>query len=1221
MARLASVAIGGFYAIPISVLELAVKHLQPPNEGVAIVDPCAGEGEAAFGLRKAFGNRGRLYLAELETTRAGVIQANKNWGDHLAEGDFFNVRCSGGYHKGADLLWLNPPYDTDPEVGRLEERFLLRATPMVRQGGVLSFVVPFHALKASARTLAKHYTNLQCFRFPGEEWGAYKQVILFAARGPDLPDELIDSGLVELVKAWAADPSNLPILGDASSTPFEVPGGGGFAEWRATPIDLKAMQANYDPWRTDKGPVAGIAPPPDVNDLFYRKYPVASRPRAVHLAAALSAGIFNGVRVVADDAASGLPDLLVKGVFDKEFRRIEEKTNKRGEVIAEVEVQHPKLAVTVLDLNTGLFHSVSNSGPHANGAVRSDSMSIKDLLDHYGRSLMRGMLDACPVLHNPDNDPNPLPMPELTRQLFPAQAEAVRTVIKLQRKHPDRGVIILGEIGSGKTSVALASAKALGRKRILVMCPPHLLDSWVEQVRAVVAEATVFILNSIQDVEKFYRYQGGLAIALLSREKAKLGHGWEGVSSNRCPTCGSPVPVDVDFVKRRTRCDHKTLRPENRWAEWLMSALPILLPFMPTHPARKALQNRILNLHLSKLEAAVEWNWGGEAANHLEALVEVIGEGNDDGDLRASLAWLRPELALSLATGFQSDYAEGSGKGDILAALDSAEGIPLFEGLAAKEKQAAESNGGYLSSWGLPWARGFETYRNIMKNGSAHGSNVKRVDGTLVRNGKPRRHVKALHAVLSEVLGRARFRVSKCDEPLYQATGPCRMPLASWIHKRRAACYDMLIIDEAHELSSRDSAQTAAGQKLMEAKVPTMLLTGSLLNGYAESVYMNMYGISPDFRREYGRDNVARFIDRYGYWKRIVQHKDSEGKILAFGSQSERVIRSCRKAGVAPGILPLFQLAHILPLAVTLQKEDLGLGIPPRTDEKVELEAAGDLESNYKALFNRVREEIKDTRFQPGLAGKLWGAMARMPSYLDLACVGNTDDSTFELRWPDNVPERGGDVIMTVPLLDPSVPLPKEQWILDRVAKEVAEGRNVIVLCWHTRLIKRMTGLIQDAGFKAIALDPAKVGTAKRQGWIDRKVVKAKVQVMVCNPVVIQTGLNNLVHFSTQIWAENPMCNAIVFRQACGRIDRIGQDLPSSVVFPVYENSAQRAQHRLLMHKVGVSKSVDGLDPEEALRAAGVVDSEFMGFSVGKQLYQMLMEGESKRPAFSPHRP
>ena len=56
-------------------------------------------------------------------------------------------------------------------------------------------------------------------------------------------------------------------------------------------------------------------------------------------------------------------------------------------------------------------------------------------------------------------------------------------------------------------------------------------------------------------------------------------------------------------------------------------------------------------------------------------------------------------------------------------------------------------------------------------------------------------------------------------------------------------------------------------------------------------------------------------------------------------------------------------------------------------------------------------------------------------------------------------------------------------------------------------------------------------------------------------------------------------------------------------------NTAQDAQHKLLMHKVGVSSSVDGLDPEEALRAAGVLDSEFNGFSVGKQLYKMLTEG------------
>lgn len=46
------------------------------------------------------------------------------------------------------------------------------------------------------------------------------------------------------------------------------------------------------------------------------------------------------------------------------------------------------------------------------------------------------------------------------------------------------------------------------------------------------------------------------------------------------------------------------------------------------------------------------------------------------------------------------------------------------------------------------------------------------------------------------------------------------------------------------------------------------------------------------------------------------------------------------------------------------------------------------------------------------------------------------------------------------------------------------------------------------------------------------------------------------------------------------------------------------------MRKVAVSLSTDGLDAQSALQAAGAGDeSGFAGFSVGKQLYELITGG------------
>lgn len=109
----------------------------------------------------------------------------------------------------------------------------------------------------------------------------------------------------------------------------------------------------------------------------------------------------------------------------------------------------------------------------------------------------------------------------------------------------------------------------------------------------------------------------------------------------------------------------------------------------------------------------------------------------------------------------------------------------------------------------------------------------------------------------------------------------------------------------------------------------------------------------------------------------------------------------------------------------------------------------------------------------------------------------------------------------------------------------------------------------------------------------------------------VQTGLNSLIWFPTIVWAQNPDCNPTIFAQANGRIHRLGQTRPCRVWFPMYRG-LQEAAHRLLLHKVGVVRAVDGLDPEAALRAAGVIaDDTYSGLSVGRALYDMIVRGEA----------
>jgi hypothetical protein len=174
------------------------------------------------------------------------------------------------------------------------------------------------------------------------------------------------------------------------------------------------------------------------------------------------------------------------------------------------------------------------------------------------------------------------------------------------------------------------------------------------------------------------------------------------------------------------------------------------------------------------------------------------------------------------------------------------------------------------------------------------------------------------------------------------------------------------------------------------------------------------------------------------------------------------------------------------------------------------------------------------------------------------------------------------------------------------------------VVCWHIDVLPRLQTLIRDElGEEAPILLADKVPTGKRQDWIDAKIVKPKRRIMLANPVCIQTGLNNLVWFSSQIWIENPACNPTIFRQAIGRVDRIGQKASETRIhLPVYVGTLQEQLYGLLLRKVAVAVSADGLDPESALQAAGAGEDDgyLAGLSLGKQLWEM-MSAEGDAPA------
>jgi hypothetical protein len=485
-----------------------------------------------------------------------------------------------------------------------------------------------------------------------------------------------------------------------------------------------------------------------------------------------------------------------------------------------------------------------------------------------------------------------------------------------------------------------------------------------------------------------------------------------------------------------------------------------------------------------------------------------------------------------------------------------------------------------------------------------------------------------------------------------------RYPVARYISRFKPDMFDLLIADELHEYNqaAAGSAQGIAFHRLAQLNKPIIGATGSLMGGYASSLFSASQALFQSFREEFPRDSRSDFILRYGFLKKeVLKGREEEGIVTGYGSRSERrEVSEDREVtkGEAPGVLPLFTIEYLLKYAIFIHKEDLDEALPTLGEYQVPIvPAASDqygrlLMSNFQTLQQKVLAEIRQGLFN-GKAAKLWGALAELLSALDLCheetgnceIVGEDGKKyrAYQVRYPDELDEETGklvkgELVADMPLLPNSVITPKERWLIEKITEELAKDRPVMVYLRHTgkggnltnrlkRIIKEnVPGLKDEKGGdgqkieKVISLDSAKVATSVREQWINDEVITKGVKVMLVNAVTVQTGLNNLVYFPTVIWFESTY-NAYVYRQANGRVHRIGQCQPVDIFATFYKNTTQELAINLLAQKVTASLQVDGLSVEGALQAAGAAATDGGEYlnktnaaNIGKAIFEMLQK-------------
>ena len=372
----------------------------------------------------------------------------------------------------------------------------------------------------------------------------------------------------------------------------------------------------------------------------------------------------------------------------------------------------------------------------------------------------------------------------------------------------------------------------------------------------------------------------------------------------------------------------------------------------------------------------------------------------------------------------------------------------------------------------------------------------------------------------------------------------------------------------------------------------SLSLTGTLLGGYSSTIFHLLYRFSPEIRTEFGRSDEHRWIQRYGFEEVTVGKPDDDA--VEDGRNSRR--RKFRKVvRERPGLVPS-ALFHIIGNTVFLRLADVASGLPDY-EEKIlvssmdsEEDATGySQRSAYNTVFEELRKELA-AALKSGSKRLLATYLQTLLAYPDGCTKGET---VFDPRT--------GDVIVQVPPLSEEKLYPKEKALIDLVAAERLEGRRVLVYVTHTGtrdITGRMDDILTRHGFRVAVMKADAVAPNRREAWVADKV-KEGIDVMICHPRLVQTGLD-LIDFPTIVWDETDY-SVYVVRQASRRSWRIGQTRPVKVVFMSYRNTLQADALKLVAKKMQSSLAVEGELPEDGLAAYGD-DGDDMMMALARKL-------------------
>jgi len=316
----------GYYPTPLSVVERVRSFLKFPEDNVNLFDPCCGEGLALKELKGEA--KATTYGIELDEYRA---EEAKNNLDHVIKGSYEDARIS---HNTFSCLFLNPPYDWDVPVDdekteRKEKTFLKDTARYLQASGTLVYIIPQKRLVNDiAKILSYRFEDFNVFRFPDEEYEAFKQIVLFGCK----KDKAVLND-IEYESLRFIPEKELQEIPFSDKPIYNLPPSGDVHLFRSSLIDEEELENGMEDsilWQK-------IEENAQVDNDYFGRPPLPLHKG--HLGLLLANGCLDGV------VGEGKDRHVVRGKVEKVISRYEEY---EGDTLIERDVESYRVSIKIL---------------------------------------------------------------------------------------------------------------------------------------------------------------------------------------------------------------------------------------------------------------------------------------------------------------------------------------------------------------------------------------------------------------------------------------------------------------------------------------------------------------------------------------------------------------------------------------------------------------------------------------------------------------------------------------------------------------------------------------------------------------------------------------------------------------------------------------------------------------------------------------------------------